>query len=149
MAEQDPLVESHIAEVAQTAAVHAETVEKSRAVQLDDAVLKGLETFFNRAVEDGRFIPMSHNRMADKERFQFICDEIAETRQLQEHIAAKQKLAGEAIVQIQNTLDGWEKKSRDGTEKFNQLINDMKWAKWLGGGFVVAAGMLAMKALGV
>lgn len=29
------------------------------------------------------------------------------------------------------------------------MRNDMKWAKYIGGGFVIAAGMLALKALGI
>lgn len=34
-------------------------------------------------------------------------------------------------------------------EDIRTIKNDLRWMKWLGGGFVTAAGMLALKALGI
>lgn len=116
------------AEAVNAAAIHAEAVEKARSAQIGDAVSHGLETFFQRSVSEGRFIPLTKNRMADRERFQFICDEIAET---------KIDVAGIKGYQIEMS------------KLQANMSNDLYWIKWLGGGFVAAAGMLAMKALGV
>lgn len=71
-----PLSESHVEEAAHTAAIAVEAMVKSRRADIDDSVARGLETFFNRNIESGRFIPMKDNRMGDVERFQFICDQI-------------------------------------------------------------------------
>lgn len=62
------LSDSQSAEVAQSAAVHAEAVEKARAAQMESAFENAMEKFFNRGLGNERFIDIS--------RIPFICDDI-------------------------------------------------------------------------
>ncbi len=126
--EQQALVESHSAEAINAAAVAQEANEKSRGVQISSIVRDELQTFFQRGLESGRFIPLKDGKMADVSRFDFICDDIA------------------GLHATQNDMGKDVKELKDNT---NSIKNDMWWFKLLGGGFLTLAGLLAAKQLGV
>lgn len=74
--DKELLAESHSMEAINAAKNAQEAIEKARSMQTTAAVEASLENFFQRNIESGRFIPLRANRMADVERFQFICDQI-------------------------------------------------------------------------
>lgn len=77
------------AESLQATSVAHEANMKAREAQLDTAIAAGLEKFFRRGVKDGRFLPLKDQKIADTERFDFICDDIAgihqELKSLNDH----------------------------------------------------------------
>ncbi len=103
MPETKALSVAQSAEAVQATAVAAEAVEKARAAQMADVVDERLEAFFKRGIEGERFIPLKSGMMADKERFQFICDKIA-------------KMA--------DKIDGWDK-SRVTRESLAEVADEL------------------------
>lgn len=102
---EDPLVQSHSAEAVQATAVAQEAIEKARTSQLNAAISRGLEEYFESR---------SSKRFIDINRIPFICDDIKGIH-----------------------------------EKINAMGSDLQWMKWIGMGFVSAAGLLALKTLGI
>jgi hypothetical protein len=101
-------------------AAHASAIAKEAGMKAISAnMLAALQEYFESR-SSGRFI--------DINRIPFICDDIKGIHQTQNIILENQALTQKAQEKTQN---------------------DLYWIKWIGSGFVMAAGMLAMKALGV
>lgn len=53
------------------------------------------------------------------------------------------------VVQIQSDIAQMRTDQIINMSKWEKISSDLAWMKWLGSGFVVAAGMLALKSLGL
>jgi hypothetical protein len=68
----------------------------------------GLEEFFQRGIDGKRFMPLSERKMADSDRFGFICDDITDLKS--------------DITSIHGTLETWDK-DRVTKEDFQLIRN--------------------------
>ena len=64
----DPLVEAHVADAANAAAIAQEAIEKSRNVQIKAAIGEAISDFFDRGVTSKKYVDIG--------RIPFICDDI-------------------------------------------------------------------------
>lgn len=62
------LAEAHSQEAVRATTIAQEAIEKARHVQLDTAIADGLDKYFNRGVQERKFV--------DVDRIPFICDDI-------------------------------------------------------------------------
>jgi hypothetical protein len=102
------LAESHTAESANAAAIAKEAELKAQAAQMAVLIQNGLEEFFQRGIDGKRFIPLNDRKMADAERFGFICDDITELKS--------------DVSSIHNTLETWDE-NRVTKEDFQLVRN--------------------------
>lgn len=62
------LSEAHSQEAVRATTIAQEAIEKARTVQLDTAIADGLDKYFNRGVQERKFVDIA--------RIPFICDDI-------------------------------------------------------------------------